>query len=351
MPRCPAVARRTAPAGRLPRPAGHLHRAGAAHPARPGRGRARRRSRRSPTCSSRGRAATSTSASSPIENAIEGTVNVTLDTLAFDIDLLIQREVVLAVQHEPAGACPARRWPTSRTVVSIPRRHRPVPGVPAQASCPARDAAAANSTAEAARSVVDDRPTGSAAAIGTAPGRRDLRPRRARRRHRGPPREPDPLRARRPATAIPAPTGHDKTSIVVFQRADAPGSLLGILQEFAARAHQPDQAASRGRPSGASATTASSSTSRATSPTRSSPTACATCRPKQADVKFLGLVPGGRRPRRPCAETPTLPPRRRPLARRDPRPHRFHLITRPRLRRWSPVSARAVRPRTSPPRG
>jgi len=34
---------------------------------------------------------------------------------------------------------------------------------------------------------------------------------------------------------VPAPTGHDKTSIVVYQRADAPGSLLGILQEFAAR--------------------------------------------------------------------------------------------------------------------
>ncbi|HEV7525345.1 MAG TPA: ACT domain-containing protein, partial [Acidimicrobiia bacterium] len=35
---------------------------------------------------------------------------------------------------------------------------------------------------------------------------------------------------------IPAPTGHDKTSIVCFQRADQPGSLLQILQEFAARA-------------------------------------------------------------------------------------------------------------------
>jgi prephenate dehydratase len=34
---------------------------------------------------------------------------------------------------------------------------------------------------------------------------------------------------------IPAPTGHDKTSIVVFQRTDRPGSLLAILQEFAAR--------------------------------------------------------------------------------------------------------------------
>ena len=36
---------------------------------------------------------------------------------------------------------------------------------------------------------------------------------------------------------IPAPTGHDKTSIVSFQRHDRPGSLLAILQEFAARAN------------------------------------------------------------------------------------------------------------------
>ena len=37
------------------------------------------------------------------------------------------------------------------------------------------------------------------------------------------------------ASGIPAPTGHDKTSIVVFQQRDRPGSLLAILQEFAAR--------------------------------------------------------------------------------------------------------------------
>ena len=33
-----------------------------------------------------------------IENAIEGTVNVTLDALAFDHELLIQREVVLDIR-------------------------------------------------------------------------------------------------------------------------------------------------------------------------------------------------------------------------------------------------------------
>jgi len=37
------------------------------------------------------------------------------------------------------------------------------------------------------------------------------------------------------ADGVPSPTGYDKTSIVVFQDADRPGSLLGILQEFAAR--------------------------------------------------------------------------------------------------------------------
>ncbi|HEX9259116.1 MAG TPA: ACT domain-containing protein, partial [Acidimicrobiales bacterium] len=34
---------------------------------------------------------------------------------------------------------------------------------------------------------------------------------------------------------IPRPSGHDKTTIVVYQRADEPGSLISILQEFAAR--------------------------------------------------------------------------------------------------------------------
>ena len=34
---------------------------------------------------------------------------------------------------------------------------------------------------------------------------------------------------------IAAPTGHDKTSIVCFQRADTPGSLHSILGQFTAR--------------------------------------------------------------------------------------------------------------------
>ena len=34
---------------------------------------------------------------------------------------------------------------------------------------------------------------------------------------------------------LPEPTGHDRTALVVYQRADEPGSLISILQEFAAR--------------------------------------------------------------------------------------------------------------------
>ena len=35
---------------------------------------------------------------------------------------------------------------------------------------------------------------------------------------------------------ITPPSGHDKTSMLIYQRTDAPGSLIGILQEFAGRA-------------------------------------------------------------------------------------------------------------------
>ena len=37
------------------------------------------------------------------------------------------------------------------------------------------------------------------------------------------------------ASGVPARTGHDRTGLVIYQRADEPGSLISILQEFAAR--------------------------------------------------------------------------------------------------------------------
>lgn len=166
-----------------------------------------------------------------IENSIEGTVNVTLDTLAFDTSLLIQREVVINVQLNlmaPEGAV----LDDVKTVVSFPHAAAQcrayladkLPGVKVQA---------ANSTAEAARQVGEagDR---SIAAIGNALAAEvygldvldtDI--------------EDHPENQTRfvsvAVDGVPQPTGHDKTSIVIYQRADRPGSLLAILQEFAAR--------------------------------------------------------------------------------------------------------------------
>jgi prephenate dehydratase len=168
----------------------------------------------------------------PIENAIEGSVNVTLDMLAFETDLLIEREVVI-----PVSLCllavPGVELADITTIMSFPVALAQCRSFLAQ-NLPGVVTEAANSTADAARVLaksgdrhtgalgparaaevyglavlaegIEDHPENETRFVGVAPGE------------------------------IPAPTGHDKTSIVVFQRADAPGSLLAILQEFAARA-------------------------------------------------------------------------------------------------------------------
>ena len=167
----------------------------------------------------------------PIENSIEGTVNFTQDALAFDHDLLIQREVVLDIEHclvAPAGTS----LDDVKVVLSIPV---------ATAQChqylrrvlPHAELQAAASTAEAARTL-GEHPVAGTAAIAPrvaaalygleiiASGIADNDANQTRfvlvgHRH------------------VPARTGHDRTALVVYQRADEPGSLMSILQEFAAR--------------------------------------------------------------------------------------------------------------------
>jgi len=168
----------------------------------------------------------------PIENAIEGTVNATIDTLAFDVDLLIQRELVQRVQHNLLTV-PGAPLDGIKKVVSIPV---------ATAQCrtwlrdrlPNVGQGAANSTAEAARAVAEAGDPAVAAianlraaeVYGLDVAATDI--------------EDHPENRTRfvvvGRNAVPVPTGHDKTSIVVYQQADRPGSLLSILQEFAARA-------------------------------------------------------------------------------------------------------------------
>jgi len=167
----------------------------------------------------------------PIENSIEGTVNFTQDALAFDYDLLIQREVVLDIEH-----CLLARPGTSlddvKVVLSIPVAtaqcahylHRTLPDA---------DVRAANSTAEAARLVAEEStpgvaaiaPRSAAALYGLEPIAVDIAD------HPGN-QTRFVLVARE---GVPPATGHDRTALVVYQRADEPGSLISILQEFAAR--------------------------------------------------------------------------------------------------------------------
>ncbi len=166
-----------------------------------------------------------------IENSIEGTVNLTQDELAFNHDLLIQREVVLNIEH-----CLMAKAGTSladvKVVLSIPV---------ASAQCHTflrtqvgqAELRASNSTAEAARMVAEELGPGTAAVaprtsavlygleilvadIADHPGNQTRFVLVAK-------------------EGIPAPTGHDVTALVVYQRADEPGSLISILQEFAAR--------------------------------------------------------------------------------------------------------------------
>jgi prephenate dehydratase len=167
-----------------------------------------------------------------IENSIEGSVNVTLDTLAFEASLLVQREVVITVDLHLL-APPGTKLEDIRTVVSFPHATAQVRGFLGR-ELPQAVTAAANSTAEAARQVGETREPG-VAAVGTSLAAElyglDVLAASI---------EDHPENQTRfvvvARQGVPAPTGHDKTTIVCFQQVDRPGSLLAMLQEFAARA-------------------------------------------------------------------------------------------------------------------
>jgi prephenate dehydratase len=167
----------------------------------------------------------------PIENSIEGTVSATLDHLVFDVELLIQLEHVLDIHLDllaPEGTAVG----DIRRVISIPV---------ALAQCRrflrehlhGAELVHATSTAEAARLVGEAEPDGTAAIAPALAGRlyglasigRSVED------HAGN-QTRFVLVAR---GVVPAPTDHDRTSLVCFQQADHPGTLHEILGQFAAR--------------------------------------------------------------------------------------------------------------------
>ena len=167
----------------------------------------------------------------PIENAIEGTVSATIDGLIHDVDLHIQREVVMDI-HLHLMARPGTGLSDIRSVSSYPHALAQCQKYLAEA-LPAVEQRAANSTADAARVLGESGPPDEAA----------IAPRLAAERYGlvivAEDVEDHPENQTRfvllARTRVPKPTGHDKTSIVCFQRADHPGSLHGILGQFAAR--------------------------------------------------------------------------------------------------------------------
>jgi prephenate dehydratase len=167
----------------------------------------------------------------PIENMIEGSVSVTLDTLAFDSDLLIQREIDLPVSLNLC-ARPGVTLADVRTVVSFPHAIAQCRGWMAK-KVPAAEPRASHSTSDAAREVSKSKRTDMAAICNALAAELYGLKVLAREIEDHPENQTRFVLVGR---GVPAPTGHDKTSIVCFQREDQPGSLLQILQEFAARA-------------------------------------------------------------------------------------------------------------------
>jgi prephenate dehydratase len=168
----------------------------------------------------------------PIENLIEGSVNATLDELVFGAPGAHVRGEVLV----PVSMCLLARPGTGLDALTALHSH---PHALAQcrawltANLPGLPQLAATSTAEAARMVAEEPGHERSAALGTrsAAERFGLEVLAADvHDHQGNMTRFAVLGAR-----MSAPTGADKTSLVVFFGEDRPGLLLRILDELALR--------------------------------------------------------------------------------------------------------------------
>ena len=167
-----------------------------------------------------------------IENMIEGSVTATLDALAFDTDLFIQREVIIDVNLNLL-ARPGTTLESVERIRSYPVAHAQCRNYLAK-QLPNAVFEAANSTADAARSLAEstDHVTAAIAPLRSA----EVYSLEVLAGDIADHAENQTRFVLVGADVVAAPTGHDKTSMVIYQRTDVPGSLIGILGEFAARA-------------------------------------------------------------------------------------------------------------------
>jgi len=165
----------------------------------------------------------------PIENSLEGSVNITLDFLTFESEAKIIREITIPIKHSLIGK-ESYSLDKIKKIVSHPH---------ATAQCKnyistylkSAEIIAANSTAEAIQALkIGEK---NIAAIGTEIAakiygleiiERDIED-----------NKDNKTRFIFVGNSIQPKSGKDKTSIVCFLKQDRPGSLFNILKEFAER--------------------------------------------------------------------------------------------------------------------
>ena len=165
-----------------------------------------------------------------IENSIEGSVNTTLDMLAFEANLLIAKESICAVSHSLIGLRGAKK-DQAKTIISHPQATAQCRGY-IMREFPGINIEAANSTADAVR-IVADRGGKETLAIGTSLAAKLYGLRVLEKKIQD--FADNETRFVVVGHEMSPRTGHDKTSIVCFIHEDRPGTLLQILQEFAFR--------------------------------------------------------------------------------------------------------------------
>jgi len=165
----------------------------------------------------------------PMENSIEGSVNITQDILTFESEAKIIGEVIIPVKHSLIGKKKIK-LDNIKKVISHPH---------ATAQCrkylstnlKGAEVIAANSTAEAVK--ILKKGNDDIAAIGTKTAAKiydleiienDIED-----------NKDNKTRFVFIGNSIQPKTGNDKTSIVCFLKEDRPGSLYNILKEFACR--------------------------------------------------------------------------------------------------------------------
>lgn len=165
----------------------------------------------------------------PMENSIEGSVNITQDILTFESEAKIIGEVTIPVKHSLIGKKNIK-LDNIKKVISHPH---------ATAQCrkflstnlKGAEVIAANSTAEAVKILKEE--NDDIAAIGTKTAAKiydleiienDIED-----------NKDNKTRFVFIGNSIQPKTGNDKTSIVCFLKEDRPGSLYNILKEFACR--------------------------------------------------------------------------------------------------------------------